>query len=191
MPDPCVSVIMPFYNAENSLGAAVNSICRQTYTDWELLLCDDGATDRSSVVARSCSDRRIRAWSDGRDLTLGARLNECVDRATDSFIAPMDADDVSYPTRIEQQLRFLQSHPEVDVVSTQAVVFRAGGVPIGKWTAPLTHNEIVSRPRLGFRLCHPAWMGRTEWFRQNRYRSEAVRCEDIDLLTPDTQYAAL
>ena len=71
--------------------------CTQSYSNWELLLCDDGSTDASRELARSFHDPRIVVWGDQRRLQLGARLNECIERARGEYIARMDADDIAYP----------------------------------------------------------------------------------------------
>jgi glycosyltransferase involved in cell wall biosynthesis len=115
-----VSVILPLYNAASTLEAAVASIFQQTHADWELLLLDDGSTDRSSEVARSFSqqDLRIRYISLPHQ-GIVSTLNHGLDLAQGNFIARMDADDICFPDRLGKQLGFLNQHPEVDVVSCQ------------------------------------------------------------------------
>lgn len=177
-----VSIAMPFYNAEHTLAASIRSILRQTYSDWELLLCDDGSSDSSGEVVRSFRDPRIVHWRDGNRRQLGARLNECIERARGTLIARMDADDIAYPERLEKQVRFLQTHPDVDLTGGWAVLFGEGGVPIGKRADPETHVQIARRPLYSFKLIHPTFMGKASWFRRYRYRADAIRCEDHDLL---------
>lgn len=182
MPVPLISIAMPFRNAAGTLGIALSSILSQTIADWELLLCDDGSTDSSLRVAHWFRDSRIRVFSDGEHRGLAARLNECLDLAQGLYIARMDADDVAYPYRLERQLAFLEAHPDVDLVGASALVFGRDGRPIGKRRVPTTHGEIVARLGRGFRIIHPTWMGRVNWFRKWRYRATAVRCEDHELL---------
>ena len=100
---------MPFRNAERTIAASIRSILRQSYMDWELILCDDGSEDESRALACSFHDPRIEVWGDGRSLQLGARLNECIGRARGEYFARMDADDIAYPLRLEKQLRFLDA----------------------------------------------------------------------------------
>lgn len=182
MSAPLVSIAMPFYNAERTIGAAIRSILQQTYPDWELLLCDDGSTDASRELARSFHDPRIAVWGDRQRLQLGARLNECIDRSAGEYIARMDADDIAYPRRLEKQVLFLAHHPAVDLAGGWAVLFADAGAPIGKRADPAAHNEIARRPLYSFKLIHPTFMGKTSWFRRYRYRPDAIRCEDHDLL---------
>lgn len=182
MSTPLISIAMPFYNAERTMRASIRSILTQSYSNWELLLCDDGSTDASRELAHAFEDRRIVVWGDQRRLQLGARLNECIERARGEYVARMDADDVAYPQRLEKQVRFLEGRPDVDLTGGCAVVFADGGAPLGKRNYPAAHADIARRPIHWFKLMHPTFMGKTSWFRRYRYRVDAIRCEDMDLL---------
>lgn len=182
MNPPLVSIAMPFYNAARTLGASIRSILLQSYANWELLLSDDGSTDASGELARAFNDPRIVVGGGPQRLALGARLNECIERAAGRYIARMDADDVAYPRRLERQVRFLEDHPEVDLAGGWAVLFADGGAPVGKRADPSAHGEIARRPLYSFKLIHPTFMGKTAWFRRFHYRADAIRCEDHDLL---------
>ena len=146
MSEPLVSIAMPFYNAERTIGASIRSILPQSHSNWELLLCDDGSKDASRELARAFDDPRIVVWGDHQRLQLGARLNECIDRARGEYIARMDADDIAYPRRLEKQLSFLEDHPDVDLTGGCAVVFADGGAPLGKRNYPAAHTDIARRP---------------------------------------------
>jgi len=182
MSAPLVSIAMPFYNAAPTIAASIRSILQQTFPDWELLLCDDGSTDAGAEIARAFDDPRIVLWRNGQRLALAARLNESIDRARGEYLARMDADDIAYPQRLATQLRFLADHPEVDLAGGWAVLFADAGAPIGKRTDPAAHAEIARQPLHAFKLIHPTFLGRTAWFRCYRYRADAIRCEDHDLL---------
>jgi glycosyltransferase involved in cell wall biosynthesis len=173
---------MPFYNAERTIGASIRSILLQSHPNWELLLCDDGSTDASRELACAFNDPRVVVWGDQRRLELGARLNECIERARGQYVARMDADDIAYPQRLEKQLRFLADRPEVDLTGGWAVLFADAGAPVAKRADPSAHAEIARWPLYSFKLIHPTFMGKTSWFRRYRYRSDAIRCEDHDLL---------
>jgi len=182
MTTPLISVMMPFRNSGATFAAAVQSIAKQTYENWELLLCDDGSSDHSLALAQSLRDPRVVVWSDGKRLCLAARLNQCIDRARGEYIARMDSDDLSYPDRLRRQLEFLQQNPEVDLVGCRMVIFTEDGTPIGKRRLPVEHSQIAANPSLGFGIAHPTWMARTSWFRSYRYDANAVRYEDVELL---------
>lgn len=179
---PIVSVVLPVYNAGMTLPAALASIDRQSFREWELILIDDGSTDGCLADFRAV-DERVRLVQDGVNLGLAARLNQGIDLARGKYLARMDQDDVAYPGRLEAQARFLETHPDIDLVATRALLFRNDGSVIGLSLFRRTHEEICASPWRGFFLPHPTWMGRTDWFRRHRYRMpEVVRGEDQELL---------
>jgi glycosyltransferase involved in cell wall biosynthesis len=185
---------MAMRNAERTLPAALASLAGQTYRNWELILLDDGSTDGSIAAARQFADRRAALRADGRQRGLAARLNEAIELARGKYLARMDADDVCYPERFERQVAFLESHPEVDLLGTGAMVFAGEGAPLGLFPARARHEEICARPWAGFYLAHPTWMGRTEWFRRHRYDPAVTKAQDQDLLLrawDSSRYAAL
>src|SRR5665647_2642353 len=106
---PLITVAMPVYNAGKYLRLAVLSIVHQTFTDWELLIVDDGSTDNALQDIADIDDARIRIYRDGENKGLAARLNECIDLARGRYIARMDQDDVSYPVRFVRQIAALQN----------------------------------------------------------------------------------
>jgi hypothetical protein len=94
----------------------------------------------------------------------------------------MDGDDVSYPDRLRLQVRYLQAHPEVDLLGGGMVVFRGDGEAYGERLPRTTHESICAQPWASIGMAHPTWMGKIEWFHINPYRLDAIRMEDADLL---------
>lgn len=191
---PRVSIGMPVYNCAATLGLALRSILSQTFCDWELLLIDDGSMDNTVDLARTHSDQRIRVFADGLHQGLAARLNQAIGLGRGKYFARMDGDDVSYPERLALQVEYLEQHPEIDLLGGGILIFGAGGQVLGTRESRITHEDICRRPWAGFYLAHPTWMGQMEWFRKHLYRSEAVRCEDQDLLLrtyENSRFAAL
>ena len=180
--EPLVSIGMPIFNSEKTLKAAINSILNQTYSNWELILIDDGSKDRTLSVAKSFNDSRIKVISDGLNLKLPHRLNQIITISKGKYFARMDGDDVSYPDRLQTQVEYLENHPNVDILGTQILIFDDDGNPRGKSALTQSHQEICCRPWAGFSLAHPTWMGKLEWFSAHKYREEAIRMEDYDLL---------
>ncbi len=179
---PLVSIAMPARNAERTLSIAVRSILNQSYHNWELLLMEDGSTDRTLNIARSFDDPRIQVRSDGQCRGMTVRLNQAIMSAHGLYYARMDADDVSYPQRLERQIAYLQAHPDVDLVGAWTVVFDDQGKAIGKRAGPERHAEIAARPQAGFPLVHPTFLGHTAWFRQQPYHERTSYSQDYDLL---------
>src|SRR5262245_49494514 len=109
---PLVSVVMPVYNAGAYLRLAVESVLSQTHSNWELLIVDDGSTDGCMSTVEDIRDERIRRL---RQVNSGkpTALNRALDVAQGEFYALLDADDISYPRRLERQVACLSSHSDV------------------------------------------------------------------------------
>jgi glycosyltransferase involved in cell wall biosynthesis len=177
-----VSIGLPAFDAEKTLAVAVRSILNQTYDNWELLLMEDGSSDRTLKIARSFSDPRISVFTDQSHKGRVPHLNRAVAMSRGEYFARMDADDIAYPERLERQVEYLERHPEVDLLGCGMLVFKGDGVALGCRLAPETHEEICRRPADGFHIGHPTWMGRTPWFRAHPYDARAIRAEDQMLL---------
>lgn len=135
MAAPLISVILPVYNSATSLEAAARSILRQTMADLELILIDDGSVDDSFAVAQRLRDPRIRLFRNERNIGASQTRNHGVELARGAFLAPMDADDVCRPRRLELTWRYLEAHPEVGA---------CGGW--GKWIGWSRHSFVLSLP---------------------------------------------
>ncbi len=178
---PLVSIGMPVFNCEKTVAHAIASILNQTVSDWELLIIDDGSTDRTLEVIKAFKDRRIVVIEGSENRRLPARLNECVRRSNGEFFARMDGDDVAYPSRLEHQLQFLRDHPEIDLVAGWIVVFRDDGIVLGARRGYATHEQMWVRPWRGVLMPHSTWLGRLEWFKRNPYHPVRAS-EDQELL---------
>lgn len=180
---PLITVGMPVYNAGQYLRLAVLSIVKQTFTDWELLIIDDGSTDNALQSIADIKDDRIRILGDGKNLGLAARLNECIDLARGKYFARMDQDDVSYPERFRRQVMTLDANPELDLLAVRAITIDENNRANGLVPSALTHEDICAKPWRGFYIPHPTWMGKIEWFRAHRYTVPGPYfCEDQELL---------
>ena len=115
---------MPVYNAELYLREAIESILNQTFTDFEFLIINDGSTDSSKDIIVSYQDSRIRYVENESNLKLIATLNRGIDLAKGTYIARMDADDISMPDRLEKQVYFLENHSEYVSCSSWVETFK-------------------------------------------------------------------
>lgn len=182
MPQSKVTLLLPVYNGAETLARAIHSILNQTYPDWQLLILEDGSNDATLSIAQSFKDKRIKIVSDGRHLGIVARLNQGIQLCDSKYIARMDADDVSYPERLEKQVTFLNANPTIDLIGTAIRVVNKEGKPVRQHIFPTSHNQIVSQPWLkSISVAHPTWCGRKEWFQYRQYRNY-VRNEDQELL---------
>ena len=188
---PAVTVGIPFFNAGATLLESIRSVFAQTFTDWELLLVDDGSTDNSLEIARSIDDRRVRVISDGVNRGLVYRLNQMISLVRAPYLARMDADDLMHPERLARQLDHLHRHREVDIIGSAAYVMDRDDLPYGI-RGDRSAGGQTAGIRLGF--IHPSVVGKIEWFRRHSYSAEYVRAEDLELwrrADPETVCARL
>ena len=122
-----ITVLMPVYNAARFLREAMDSILSQTFTDFEFLIIDDGSTDGSVAIVESYTDPRIRFYQNERNKGISPTLNRGIELASSAYIARMDADDISYPGRLEKQYAYLQAHPDCALVSSLVRVIAEDG----------------------------------------------------------------
>lgn len=176
---PTVSVCVPVYNASAHLGECIDSILAQTYTDFELLIVDDGSTDSSRDVVRAYADPRIRLLENTHDY-IGS-LNLLLREARGRYVARMDADDLMLPDRLQVQVDYMEAHPEVDILGGGMTYFGdAHGTalpqPGGK---PLTFSLFMR----GCALMHPTVMMRRASIEAHglRYEQEFIYAEDYRL----------
>jgi glycosyltransferase involved in cell wall biosynthesis len=119
---------MSVYNGEKYLREAIDSILKQTFTDFEFLIIDDTSTDRTSEILQSYNDPRIKIIRNSENLGLTKSLNIGLGLAEGEYIARMDADDVSLPDRFIEEVRYLDDHPDVALVGTGREVIDEEGI---------------------------------------------------------------
>ncbi|HYE55772.1 MAG TPA: glycosyltransferase [Chitinophagaceae bacterium] len=117
MDSPLLTVLMPVYNADRFLAEAIDSILAQTFTQFEFLIIDDASSDNSVSIIKSYNDPRIRLVRNDTNLGITASLNKGISLSKSEWIARMDADDISYPQRLERQYKFCLEHPDCALVS--------------------------------------------------------------------------
>ena len=178
-----ISIGIPFYNAEAYLGDAIRSVFAQSHSDWELILVDDGSTDKSLEIARSVRDPRVRVISDGQNRRLPARLNQIIREARCKYIARMDADDLMAPRRLEEQLRVLVENPKIDLVSTGICSVDNSGNPVGTRLASERSSTIRGRDLLRGRspIVHASILARKSWCERNLYDESIYLGQDYEL----------
>lgn len=160
---PLVSVIMPVFNSARFLPEAIESILNQTYQNFEFIIIDDASTDNSlSIIKRYQKQyaHKIKVIELSHNLNCGgdACVNEGLKIAKGEYIARMDADDISYPTRLEKQVAYLEEYPRTFLLGSNADVIDKNSKIIGEKLEPTTHEEIY-RSYLTFHpLIHPTCM---------------------------------
>jgi glycosyltransferase involved in cell wall biosynthesis len=184
MPPPLVSVLMPVYNSQRYVAQAVESILQQTFADFELIILNDGSTDRSlSILQRyAARDPRIQLIS-RENRGIAPTRNELLAQASGEFIAMMDSDDVAFPQRLARQVQFLQQHSQVICLGSSYELIDARSRPITTLAVPLHHAEIQRQALAGhasvFQPC--AMMRRAAVMRIGGYDATLKQAEDLDL----------
>lgn len=124
-----ITVLMAIYNCAPTLQEAIDSLYAQTYNNFKLVLCDDASTDNTYEIAKQYAEKHdnIVLIQNEKNMKLAASLNHCLEYADTEYIARMDGDDISLPTRFEKQIKFLDEHPEYAVVSSPMIYFDETG----------------------------------------------------------------
>ena len=176
-----VTIGLPFHDAAGTLAPAIRSVFAQTFTDWELLLVDDGSVDESRQIARAVVDPRVRLIEGDANVGLAGRLNQIADLARGEYLARLDADDLMHPDRLARHVEVLDANPEVDLVASSAYsIDREEQIRGLAATAPFDPQPSAMLLNRGM-LVHGSMTGRTAWFRRNGYDASMRRSEDFDL----------
>src|SRR5688572_20456536 len=116
---PYVTILMPAYNTALYISEAINSVLTQDFTDFELLIIDDGSTDDTVRIIKSFTDPRVRLIRQ-KHAGIAAALNRGLQEAEGEYIARFDADDICLPGRLCRQVDFLESHPDYVICGGEA-----------------------------------------------------------------------
>lgn len=141
-PQPAVSVLLAVHNGERHLRTALDSVLRQTFADFELVLVDDASSDATHAIVESYDDPRIRVLVNDENLGLTRSLNVGLAAARGRYVARLDADDVSHPDRLALQVAYLDRHPEVALLASAYTRIDDDGRDCGDRPVPLTSREI-------------------------------------------------
>lgn len=176
---PRASVILPVYNTVAFVWDAVHSILVQTYSDFELIIIDDGSTDGSAFLISQITDPRVVKIFHSTNQGLVATLNEGFNRATGEYIVRMDSDDISTPDRLDVQISFMDQNPLIDVCGAAFTTSSGGVLKVN----PASHEEIKTWLLFHCCICHPATIIRNSMIhRLNiQYDSSYPHAEDYEL----------
>lgn len=181
---PLISVLIPAYNAEKYIGGAIESILKQTYKEFELIILDDASTDRTWEIIQDYvkQDRRILAYKNKKNMYIAASRNILVKFAKGKYIAWQDADDLSMPERLEHQLVYMEKHEEVGILGGYLKFFndKDKKTSIRKYS----NNDEYLRKKI-FRyspVAQPTAMIRRKIFKEvGEYDLKYPPAEDIDM----------
>jgi glycosyltransferase involved in cell wall biosynthesis len=180
---PLVSVLMPVYNVAPYLADAIGSILTQTVTDFEFLIIDDASTDNSWTILKTFAkqDKRIKLFRNKSNKGLVRSLNLLIPRTRGTFVARMDADDVSLPDRFEKQIALLETEKNLVACGGQELIIGADGSVIAEKyfpTDPKTAYNMLANIMV---IQPPVLMARGGIFRKLRYDNHIFKNDDISI----------
>ena len=172
---PKVTILMPVYNVEAYVYAAIQSILRQTYADFTLLVMDDCSTDDTAERVKRFKDSRIRYENNPKNLGLAENLNRGLSLINTEYVARFDGDDIAEPNWLEANMAMLENHPEIGICSSG---FEWFGTRRGKIYYPETHKDSICQMLFGCTVITPVF--RKSVFDDNHicYRESAFPAED-------------
>lgn len=186
---PKVSVVMPVLNGERYLRYSIESILKQTYTDFELLIVNDGSTDSSLEIIKSYSDPRIRLINNEKNLGLVKTRNLGFYEAKGIYIALLDCDDIAYPTRLAEQIAAMDKDSELGLLGSWADCIDEYGKNLSNisWRPEISSSKIPAT--LLFMNCFAtsSVLIRKQALPDTWYREEYPVAEDYDLYVRITQ----
>ncbi|MGG1593052.1 glycosyltransferase family 2 protein [Terribacillus saccharophilus] len=182
MNNPKITVLMSAYNSEKTIVLALESILSQTFEDFEIIIVNDGSTDKTLEIISSYKDKRIRIINNESNYGLIHSLNLGIKKANGDYVARMDADDIANPDRLLKQLNILEKQKDIDIVSSNVRMFSDKFKFIKKNTVSSASLEKL-RTELLFqnRIFHPTVMIRSSLLKGYNYLSEHLYCEDYGL----------
>ena len=176
---PKVTVLLPLFNAETFIKDAVESILNQTFTEFELLIIDDGSTDNSLAIISNITDSRIRILSHEINEGLIATLNEGILASLGEYIVRMDADDIAHPERISIQVKYMDLHNDISIAGSYFKLIDGREI----YKVPLEHEAIKAQLIFHSTLAHPSVIMRKNDFiaADLFFNSDYKHAEDYEL----------
>jgi glycosyltransferase involved in cell wall biosynthesis len=193
---PRISVVMPIYNGKAYLAEALHSLFAQSFSDFEILLIDDGSKDQPEEVVEKFSDPRLKFIKNDQNRGHAFSLNRGLCLATGEFVARMDQDDICQIDRFERQIYFLENNPEIGILGSAVEIFGNGRNIYLPY--PADHEHIRANFLFESSVAHPTLMIRNSVIQNWKdafYREDYKSAEDYDLwrrmLNKDIRFANL
>ncbi|HET9747044.1 MAG TPA: glycosyltransferase [Chitinophagaceae bacterium] len=181
---PAVSVILPAFNCGKYIGRAIESVLRQTFPDFELIIVNDGSTDNTEQVIQSYSDQRVIYVKNPRNQGLIHSLNRAIELSHSKYIARMDGDDICLPARLAKQKLFLDQNQDIAVVASRIEFINELEEKTGDWKLDkqtITPEQIKRTILKENCIAHPTVMMRAEIIKELKYKPYQKNIEDYDL----------
>lgn len=178
---PKVTVFMAVFNTERYVSEAIKSILSQTFKDFELLIVDDGSTDSSEAIIKGFKDKRIRLLSNLENKGLLYTRNLALEHAHGKYIAILDSDDIAFPSRLQLQFNFMETHPDIALCGGHATIIDSKGHQKEERFIEPIGESVPMHALFGNPFINSSTMFKTSVFKElNGYRNYAPS-EDFEL----------
>ncbi len=181
--NPLVSVVLSTYNDEKYIKATIESVLNQTYNNFEFIIWNDGSLDSTEEIVKSFEDERIRYFYH-ENTGLGTALSFACNEAKGKYIARIDGDDICLPYRFEKEVTFLESHPEVVLVSSSVFYIDGNGDIVGR-SYPWTWNRNI---KCRLNIVHPTTMFRRDIYEKTCGYQDLKSAQDRILWSKMAKY---
>lgn len=187
---PLVSVVMPVFNSAKYLGKSLDSVVKQTYSNIEIIVINDGSKDRSSEIIGKFKDSRIKLINFKRNKGIVSALNKGLDLAKGKYIIRMDSDDIAHKDRVKKQVEFMEAHPKIGVCGSAIKVI---GRKNYTWFPPTNSEDIKLKMFLESPIAHPSVCIRKKILEVNnlRYDVNYEFAEDYKLWVDMSRYCEM
>ncbi len=179
---PLVSIAMPVYNAELFIQKTIESVLKQTYANFELILINDASQDRSKEIIHSFSDCRIRYIENTENLGIVKTRNKCIQYAKGKYIAVLDNDDITLPSRLAKQVEFLESNKDYGICGSFYEIIDGEGKVVSKIKLPATNSQIKTFLLFNNCFCNSSVMIKSELIKEQMYPEGFDMIEDYYFL---------
>lgn len=179
-----ISVVLATYNDEKYIKEAIDSVLDQTYRDFELIIIDDGSSDRTADIICSYDDKRIIFIQNERNMGLPYSLNKGMEIAKGEYIARMDGDDICFPQRFQKQLEYMEQHSDITICGTNRLDVSENGKKSSKRFFPEESEALKARLLFGNPIAHSSWFIRKEDFLKYhfKYNEDFRYSQDYELI---------
>jgi glycosyltransferase involved in cell wall biosynthesis len=180
--NPLVTVFIPVYNREKYILEAVNSILRQTFTNFELIVVDDGSTDNTPKILKSIKDKRLKLFFNKKNMGIPYTRNKGLEISAGKYIALLDSDDIAIPNRLEKQLLFFKKHPDCACVGSFEGVIDENSHLKKTIKCRYTNPDYIHSSLLFFcPISNRSVMAKSSILKALKYKESFDACQDYDL----------
>ncbi len=182
---PEISLIMSVYNGEEYLEEAIESVLKQRFTDWELIVINDCSTDSTGEILEkfALKDARVKVYPNEVNLRLPSSLNRAMTFAQGKYIARMDADDICLPDRLEKQYAFMEENSDVALSSCRFMTLKNGVISSGGCGGKSDNESLKALLLVTNPILHPGIIAKADVIRNLGYDKTFTCTEDMELWT--------